>query len=148
MLSLFPSNHQREFSWGSIWFKCFVTFYIMFSLSIYSLTYPFTYLYFHLSTQVKKQLESTDQWKGWSAEGKDTIKSPGAPSISVLFVVFLPVLLIYLFVFGKCSICILSREYHLSLLIMTQMIRKYLVMFAVSLIVPLDIHSMLWSQKM
>ena len=48
--------------------------------------------------------------------------------------------------FRKCSICILSREYHLSLL--TQMIRKYLVMFAVSLIVPLDIHSMLWSQKM
>ena len=43
--------------------------------------------------------------------------------------------------FRKCSICILSREYHLSLL--TQMMRKYLVMFAVSLILPLDINFML-----
>ena len=42
----------------------------MFSLSIYPLTYPFTYLYFHLSTQVKNSLRVVNKGRAEQQKGK------------------------------------------------------------------------------
>ena len=142
LLSLFPSNYQREFSRAVYGSNVLLHFTLCF---LYPLTYPFTFLYFHLPTQVKNSLRVVNKGRAEQQKGKIWLNLQVPLPSQYILLCFYRFYWCFFF-FRKCSICILSREYHLSLL--TQMIRKYLVMFAVSLIVPLDIHSMLWSQKM